>query len=295
MKTIGIALALVWTLGTAKPVEAARILVSPGPGTPLQDAIASAPPGATLLLRAGTYLGSVTIDRPLKVRPATSDEVPYIDAGCGNPITLDVAADQVRLAGLRVIGGTTAQIRIANRQKVRIEDVRATDTCNVGGVGLQVTQSTRLRLFTSFFGGDSVGCVFEGIPLASRIDTRSIDCRGSATNSASIGALLENVSDGALLGKGGLVFRRTTHQNPVFRGESRSLVLHSTDGVLAIGGTYSTASAGPEPPGFTELELDATSDNNKFICGVGPISGAGTGNCYTCGSIPPPSGFIPCP
>ena len=70
------------------------------PGDTLGDAIADAPPGATLCLQPGSYRGPVRIDTPLTIWGPPSARL----ESAGNGSTIFVAADDVHLAGFTIAG-----------------------------------------------------------------------------------------------------------------------------------------------------------------------------------------------
>src|SRR5262245_59983149 len=79
--------------------SAVTVVVTPGPGTPLQDAIDAAAPGAKLILD-GTFAEAIVIRKPLTLRGSQRFGVPALDASSTRaPITVDIESDGVKLHG----------------------------------------------------------------------------------------------------------------------------------------------------------------------------------------------------
>jgi nitrous oxidase accessory protein len=92
-------LILVLAMMIAMPLWAAEIRVSPGQGT-LATAIAGAAPGDEIILEAGRYSGTITIERPLII---TGTRASIID-GLGQGTVITVNASDVKVIGLTVTG-----------------------------------------------------------------------------------------------------------------------------------------------------------------------------------------------
>lgn len=96
MRPISVFLALLVVPTSALAVT---IPVSPGPGTPLQDAIDAASPGATLLLQAGTFHEAIVINKPLTLTSVRTGIV-NIDAGSTSAsLGVDIQSDGVQIKG----------------------------------------------------------------------------------------------------------------------------------------------------------------------------------------------------
>lgn len=120
------ALWIVFAMVIGAPLWAAEIHVDPGQGT-LAAAIAGAAPGDALHLRAGVYLGTVVIDRPLTL--AGPPEAIIDGQGEGTVVTIDAA--DVTLRGVTVTGSghnsqdTDAGVKILrDADRAVIEDNR---------------------------------------------------------------------------------------------------------------------------------------------------------------------------
>ncbi len=136
------ALVLAVSLLSAAPASARRIVVVPGPGTPLQDGIDAALPGDTVRVGEGTYFEAVTIDKPLKVYGKKA----VIDAGCGLLTAVQVAADAVTLRTLEVRGGSFYGIDATSRDRTVIDRVTVVPTCLGVEYGINVFQGTNMRI-----------------------------------------------------------------------------------------------------------------------------------------------------
>ncbi len=147
---IGILVALVFV--AASGALSMIVSVSPGPGTPLRDAIAAAHSGDTSRIAAGTYAEMVVVDKPLRLIGAGANLV-TINAGCtspncpsGLPCALAVAANDVAIQNLTVIGGTDIGVDVAYVDHVSITGVATYDVCGQVSYGVNVYQSTRVRV-----------------------------------------------------------------------------------------------------------------------------------------------------
>ncbi len=130
-----LALAL-WTL----------IVVTPGdPDRTLQEAIASAPPGATLEVRGGIYHGPILIDKPLTL---IGIDQPVLD-GQGQGTVLRITAPKVTVRGFvirnsgRSLEHEDAGIRVEGASGVILEDNRLEGV--LFGIYLKDSPGARIR------------------------------------------------------------------------------------------------------------------------------------------------------
>jgi nitrous oxidase accessory protein NosD len=89
----------------AAAVTAATVIVPPGPGTPVENAIDAAQPGDTIWLTLGDYPEQIVITKALKLRgvrnTAVFPNVPTRMVGsCGATPVITIAADSVRAKAL---------------------------------------------------------------------------------------------------------------------------------------------------------------------------------------------------
>src|SRR5687767_5674982 len=130
------------------PASARRIVVVPGPGTPLQDGLDAAGPGDTVRVSPGTYLESITVDKPLKVYGRNA----VIDAGCAVSTAVLIAADAVTLRTLEVRGGNFYVLDATTRDRTVIDRVRVMPTCVGVEYGINVFQGTNMRIRNNTIG-----------------------------------------------------------------------------------------------------------------------------------------------
>src|SRR5689334_11254231 len=84
----------------ATPAHAVTVLVTPGPGTPLQDAIDAAPPGAKLIAE-GVFHETIVIDKALTIKGAG-----LLEPLCGTATdAVTITADDVKISRWAVLGG----------------------------------------------------------------------------------------------------------------------------------------------------------------------------------------------
>jgi parallel beta-helix repeat protein len=261
-------LAAAVTLVGAAPGPGATLEVFPGPGTPLQDALDAAEDGDTVHVNAGTYPEAVIIT---KDRLRLIGEGGFIDAGCGAPTALEVAADRVRIEGLAVMGATFYAIDVEDREGVRIENVGTRETC--GGAaqyGINVFQSRRVRISRS--SGEDFGdaAIYVGaIPEEGGVRVERNLVQGG--NARAI--IVEDSPPRSV----------RVVRNQVNPGNGTGIFLHNSDGILIRRNTVGGCTV-------SGIELDATSDGN-VLAGNASLGNAadvldyGTGNVWRCSNV----------
>src|SRR6516225_11219014 len=75
VRTITGSILILSVLAPAAAVTATTVVVPPGPGTPVQDAIDAAQPGDTIRLTLGDYPEEIVITKALKLRGVRSTAV----------------------------------------------------------------------------------------------------------------------------------------------------------------------------------------------------------------------------
>src|SRR5436309_656998 len=129
---------------------ATTVIVTPGPGTPLQDAINAAAPGTKLLLQEGTFTEAIVINKPLSLTVAAPDGPVVIDARSSSAaFAIDISADNVTLNGLHstkyvlprertfhVVGGATAAIHVGAQTGIHLRHVGVVDAEQAVGLML---------------------------------------------------------------------------------------------------------------------------------------------------------------
>jgi len=271
-------IALVIALIVAGAAPAAVIDVTPGVGTPLQDAIDAASPGDTIRVRAGTYGENVSVTKTLKLIGDGADVV-TVDGGCVQDATLTVGADGVLVKGLRVIGANTYEIDIRDRTKVRVIGTEVDDTCGTALYGINVYLSTDVKLIRNTGSGFSDAAIYVGeIPV-----DRKVRVLRNTVSGCERGIFVELTED-TQPGKGVIVSHNVALQN------TRGIFLIGADGIKITGNeaTDNTVSG---------IELDGNCNGN--LIARNRISGspddvldAGSGNCwrgntFTTGTVPP--------
>jgi hypothetical protein len=174
------------------------ILVTPGPGTPIQDAVDSAQAGDTILLGKGVYQEQITIDKDLTIAGKTNDardvEIrPPVDDGDGDGITVTSDVHHVALKNFRVTGWADDGITVAedSSEAVGVEkvilanvianhnrgdgielndvgDVRLTKVCasNNGDDGLEVAEGKgKIDITQSQFNCNGTGVENHGLEI----------------------------------------------------------------------------------------------------------------------------------
>jgi len=240
-----IAVVLAW-----HPARAAVIRVSPGPGTPLQDAIAGAAPGDTIKVAGGVYDGAVVVDRAVRI--LGDDVTVRVDAGCGVANALEVTADGVEIKNMRVDGGTANGVVVEGRTGVRLKRMGIFNTCGASGAAVRLVQVSDLRLNNVRGGIWPIGTYVADLAANSRVDLKLCGGEGSPFGGMDTAVLVENVNPGAL--------RMSKCQ--IIYAEDAGIELRNSDGVRISSSIVVGRGVGSPSRGIV---ADANSDDNSVV------------------------------
>jgi len=267
--------------------SATTVVVPPGPGTPIQDAINAAAPGDTIRLTLGAYGENLVIDKPLKIRGVRSTSVDpngttVLNGTCVGVPRIIVAADSVQLRGIQVVGAASGGVQIFGRDRIKMTDVFVSAHCGGGtsAAAVDVVASTRVNLKAVWASGlNNAPIPHPGIRIADTPQTGRIRVKTSTAAGFDRGISLEN--DGILSVRVSASYFNFNNRGIVLQNTSRAVIDHNRQIIdNAISG----------------IELDATSSGNSIVRNT--ISGStndvvdnGTDNCwrnntYTTGSVP---------
>lgn len=275
-----VALVLAVSLSFAAPASARRIVVVPGPGTPLQDGIDAALPGDTVRVGEGTYFESITIDKPLNVYGRKA----VIDAGCGVLTAVEIAADAVTLRTLEVRGGNFYGIDAAGRDATVLDRLKVVPTCVGVEYGINVFQGTNMRIRGNVI-EDPNGFGDAGIYVGGTPPDADLRVERNVLNAPNDrGIIVEDSVDNP--GKPiGVRVRKNT-----ITGAGVGIYLFGSSGVEVLTNVVTGGTA-------AGIELTINSNDNLIsgnrLSGNAPdVLDAGANNCwrhnvYTTGTVPP--------
>jgi len=286
------------------PASARSIVVPPGPGTPIQDAINSASAGDTIRLRYGTYNESVTIDRAIKVRgrPALGLNSVRIDAGCNTAAALTIAADGVRVRDVEVVGGTRYTIDIEGRSRVVLRGVVTGEPaffgCRASGYdveyGINVFNSTNLRISRCLVLGDSGGWTGPWGYTDAGIYIGGIPANGNVRVSRNLvvgsnrGILVEDSADD-VGGRVGVLVKRNLSTSC-----DTAIFLHNSDRIRLVSNVANDSRESPAPAFGIHVDVDSNDNliaRNKSTGNVADVQDDNGFNCwrkneFTTGTLP---------
>jgi len=199
----------------ASTVHGARIDVSPGPGA-IQAAVDAASPGDTLRVHAGTYEEAVVIGRPLRLVGDGAADV-LIDAGCNASSALTVTADGVTIERVAVAGAQELTIDVEFRDDVVVRNTVTTETCGGAEYGINLYQSTNVRIV----GNSASGFADAGIYLGGLAADAKVRALHNTSTGNTRGIIVENSSPGVVVR--GNVFTDSAGDG---------IFLHNADGVV---------------------------------------------------------------
>jgi len=272
-------------LASAGLSSGTTVLVPPGPGTPVQDAIDAAAPGDTIRLMVGAYPEQIVITKALKIRgvrstaPSVEDTTRLVSACTPTPV-ITVAADSVQIRGVLIEFDSGGGIDVTGRTKVKLKDVFVASNCaSVTAPAINIEQSTHVTMnhvWPAGIGNRPVGPA--GIRIADTPASGRVRLSTSIDGGYDVGVLLQNDGPASV----------RISQNYI-NGSDKGIVLQNTTGaVIDHNRQIINTTAG--------IEIDATSTGNRIT--ANNISGSvtdvidnGTGNCwrnnvFTTGSVP---------
>jgi nitrous oxidase accessory protein NosD len=145
VRRIGAALVVLGCLAVAAPAQAMTIGVRASGPHPITDAIAFAKNGDTLAIHRGVYHEAVVVDKRLTLRAAGKHR-PVIRAGCGPENAIDMTHAGVVLDHLKVRGGSSHTVNIANQPSGVIRDLHVRNVCDaLYGINLSATGHVRVE------------------------------------------------------------------------------------------------------------------------------------------------------
>lgn len=278
-------LGLVGCLTLVGRIAAAAVLVLPGPGTPVQDAIDAASPGETIRLTLGTYPEHIVITKPLKLRGARSTsqnlaDTTLFDGQCAAGPVITVAADDVHVRDLAIVAHSAQAIAVHGRTRVKLKDLFVASNCAGSTHAVyDVSHSTRVTLqnvWAALYRSGPYGPA--GIRIADTPAGGRNLLRGVVSARYDVGILLENDAAGSVR-----VLRSHANFN------DRGIVLQGTAGAIVSGNVI----IDNDVAGI-EVEAGSTGNlisRNRVEGSATDVIDGGAGNCwlkntYTTGTVP---------
>ena len=270
---------------------AATLIVAPGPGSPVQDAIDAAQPGDRVVLSAGVYDEAIAITKPLKLVGNPPLGTVVLDAGCAAPIALEVASDGVAIQRIVIRRGAVSDVALNGVSTVRLTDVWTHGPGFSGGCpgtqyGLDVTRSSQVSVRRSVFVG-STGAAATGyggaaIYVHGIADGAEVAILKTNGLSSRYGILVGDIS-------GGAAARTLAVKKCGFARNDTGVLLADADGTRIIGNDV-------QDNGTAGISVDSGSDENLLVGNrvtgsATDVSDAGVSNCwignsFTTGTVP---------
>ncbi len=262
-------------LASAGPALSITIVVPPGPGTPVQDAIDAASPGDTIRLTLGAYSeGNLVITKALKLRGVRSsstqaEKTTAFAPPCGSGPVLTIAADGVSVRGIWFVGAPEGALRIVGSNDVRLRDLSVSANCpTTTAPAIDIEASTRVT-------ADKIGAIGAftqdppiGIRIADTPPNGRVRVRTAIAAHYAIGVLLDGNGDGSVLFGSGYV-----------NFNDRGIVVRDTAGAAILRNRQVRSNT------ITGIEIEAGSTGNVVV--GNQIAGsaldvvdAGSGNCW---------------
>jgi parallel beta-helix repeat protein len=205
-----------------------------------------------------------------------------IAPGCaGSTSGITVAADNVKIADLRIIGFTDYGIDIQGRDKVTVQRVMtlANGFEDVPLAGVHIATSTRVKLDDGWIASAIATPDAPAIHLADLAEHANVKLKTTLGGDHAIGMLIENCAPRSVV---------VSHCYANFNVDA-GIVLRNSDGIVVKGSQVQKNDA-------RGIAVEAGSDDNRLVgndIGGSPtdVSDAGSGNCwknngYETGSVP---------
>jgi len=295
---IAVATALAAVLLATPASAGPRVIqVHPGPHA-IQDALAAAQAGDTLNLHAGRYRQphGLRVDKSVVIRSALDGRV-TISGMCKVGTTISVAADNVRLRSLWVVGAASGfsflptEIDFTAVQSGEVTGSIVRDTCRSSGRGAEYGVNVFNSGPVKVIGNETFGFEDSGIYVGLISDTGdgTLMVRNNISTGSVRGIIVEDSS--AAIAVVDNVFRHNLREGDF---TNAGIFLHSSDGVRIRDNVVTNN-------GQDGIALDERSDRNRVIGNdvhqhTTDIRNDGTENCFTDNSFDTSSGDVsePC-
>lgn len=201
-----------------------------------------------------------------------------LNAGCGVQNAVEIAADDVTLANMRVDGAADNGIVVEGRSGVRLKNIGVFAACVPTGAAVRLVQVDRLRLSNVRGGIFPIGTYVADLATGARVKLTWCGGEGSPFGGQMTGVLVENVAPGAL----------TLRTCQVSYAVDAGIDLRNADGVRITGGLILGRGTSSSSRGIV---VDANSDDNvitrnRLRDNAIDVVDLGAGNCWRGNSNP---------
>jgi parallel beta-helix repeat protein len=282
-RVAAVAVALVAAMlvaGGSANADPAVIQVHPGPHA-IQDALEQAKRNDILELHAGIYRQphALRVDKSVVIRSA-GDGVVTISGMCKVNDTIVLAANNVRLRGLRVVGAADgfgffpSEIDFNGIRTGEVSNSIAQDTCDEPAeYGINVFNGGPIKVLDN----ETFGFTDSGIYIGGINDTGNgtLMVRGNLTHGNDRGIIVEDSTARVVVLENVVRHNRLQGEFPTNTG----IFLHASDGVRVRGNTVTNN-------GEDGIWLDENSDHNRVIGNVvhghtTDLRNDGQSNCFS--------------
>lgn len=287
MRRSAILVSLALPIALALPAAAPARTVDVHPGG-LQRAIARADAGDTLRVHHGHYRGSLVIAKRLELIGAPGERRPLIDGRCRTRVTIQAAANGVRLRRLHVVGADESagqlpsEVDFSGLGTGAVTDSLLRDTCDAE-YGVNVFDSGRIRVLRNTARGFSDAGIYVGRITGTLGGVLLV--RGNESFHNNRGFILEDSAGGDVR----VVANRFHDNTSSGEGPPSGIFVRNSDRALfRENAVFGNSRFG--------INLDANSDRNRFFGNrihgnPVAVNDLGSGNC---GSGNRPGAFPAC-